>query len=399
MKQFDEIVARNTNDVAAWLQLGLLHSANSNYVAARDAYEKLLQADPNYVPGLNNLAYLYSERLGDLKRAYELGSRARELMPNDPFTADTFGWILYHRKEYPRALVLIQECARQMPDQPEVLYHLGMTHYMLGEEAAARVALQSAVQLAPPDAAWKSPAAERLRILETDPATADAAAVKALERLGASLAEDPILQAKLAAVAERNADWPRAAAGYEKALQQNTNFVPAIVKLAQLYATHLNKPQQAFTLARRARTLEPRSQNRPYLEMANRTPPKTPLISNGRLDCSRSRRGQTAIEAQWDYARALLRWDKWTPPKPRCKVSTLHPSAARAAVRDFEAGLRCWITREIAANASGITERLKRARSCSRVAGQRATRNSRQYPEAGSLRTGLETVSLVHSGA
>ncbi len=390
LKQFDEIVARNTNDVAAWLQLGLLHSANSNYVAARDAYEKLLQADPNYVPGLNNLAYLYSERLGDLKRAYELGSRARELMPNDPFTADTFGWILYHRKEYPRALVLIQECARQMPDQPEVLYHLGMTHYMLGEEAAARVALQSAVQLAPPDAAWKSPAAERLRILETDPATADAAAVKALERLGASLAEDPILQAKLAAVAERNADWPRAAAGYEKALQQNTNFVPAIVKLAQLYATHLNKPQQAFTLARRARTLEPNDPKightlgRLALDSAQNAADFQWAF--GLLqEAARGRADDP--EAQWDYARAAFALGQVdTAQATLQKVSTLHPSATRAAaVRDFEA----WIAllnrpQEIAANASRITERLKQAPDHvpALLASARLLEQQGKYPEA-----------------
>ena len=114
LKQFDEIVARNTNDVAAWLQLGLLHSANSNYVAARDAYEKLLQADPNYVPGLNNLAYLYSERLGDLKRL-ELASALIDAQRS--LYRDTWR-ILYHRKEYPPRLVLIQKCARQMPINP-----------------------------------------------------------------------------------------------------------------------------------------------------------------------------------------------------------------------------------------------------------------------------------------
>lgn len=365
LQQLNEIVARNTNDLTSWLQIAMLHSSASNHLAARDAYEKLLQVNPRYGPALNNLAYLYSEHLGDLQRAYELGSRARESLPNDPFTADTFGWILYQRGDYPRALALIQECVRQMPQQPEVLFHLGMTHYMMGEEAAARLALQNAVQLGEPDAAWRPQATARLRILEIDAATASATAIQELEQFAKSKPGDPILLSRLAAVAERNGDWKRAAEGYEKALQSNTNLVPVMVKLAQLYANQLRSPQQAFALARRARSLEP---NDPRIAHT---------LGRLALDSAQSAadfqwaygllqegaRGQPDNpDAQWDFARAAYALGQVdTAQTTAQRVLALQPAASLAAtVREFAE----WIVlpsrpQEIAAAASRIATRLQ----------------------------------------
>jgi tetratricopeptide (TPR) repeat protein len=347
------------------LQIAMLHSSASNHLAARDAYEKILQINPRHGPALNNLAYLYSEQLGNRERAYELGSKARELMSNDPFTADTFGWILYHRGDYPRALALIQECVRQMPQQPEVLFHLGMTHYMMGEETAARLALQNAVQLGEPDAIWRPQAAERLRILEIDAATANPAAVQELEQLAKSKPGDPILLSRLAAVAERNGDWERAAKGYEKALQSNTNLVPVMVKLAQLYATQLRNPQQAFTLARRARSLEPNDPRiahtlgRLALDAAQTAADfqwAYGLLQEGA-------RGQPDNpDAQWDFARAAYALGQVdTAQTTAQRVLALQPAASLAAtVREFAE----WIVlpsrpQEITAAASRITTRLQ----------------------------------------
>ena len=257
LKQLHEMVSRNTNDLGSWLMIAELNSAATNYSAARDAYEAILRVNPKSGPALNNLAWLCSEHLGDPKRAYELASQARDQMPQDPSTADTLGWVLYHNGDYVRALALIQESARVLSEQPEVLFHLGMTHYMMGEESAARVALQSALQLAAADAAWKPQARERLRVLDLDLATADAAALQELELLASRSARDPILLARLAAVAERQGAFERAAVAYEKALQINTNLVPVMVKLAQLYAVNPRNPERAFALARRARQLQP----------------------------------------------------------------------------------------------------------------------------------------------
>ena len=43
---------------------------------------------------------------------------------------------------------LLQESAGKLPDLPEVQFHVGMAHYMMGEEEPARLALQKAVDAA-----------------------------------------------------------------------------------------------------------------------------------------------------------------------------------------------------------------------------------------------------------
>jgi len=256
LDKLKEMVARNTNDLASWLKIAELQTAVSNYPAARQAYEQALKVSPSYVPTLNNLAWLLAVRFGDLKRAYELGSKAHDLRPEDPYTSDTFGWVLYLMGDYPRALALIEESAKALPQKPEVQYHLGMAHYMMGEEATARVALQNAIQLTR-EADWRGDAVLRLRLLNFDPGTADAKMVTELNALAGRLTRDPILLLRQAAIAENNSDWGEAADGYSKAIEINPNLVAPIIKLSQLLAVNLNNPQKALELARRARDLSP----------------------------------------------------------------------------------------------------------------------------------------------
>lgn len=257
LTRLQEVVSQNTNDVNSWYEIAHLQTYASNYVAARNTYEKILEINPKFCPALNNLAWLYAERLGDPSRAYEVASQARAAYPNDPYTADTLGWICYRRGEYAFALTLVQQCADKLPNEPEILFHLGMIHYSMGHEAAARAALQGAVRLGPGDADWRPVADEHLKILAIDPASTNAADLAELKALASRAPKDAILQARQAAVSENAGDWNQAAQGYERALTINSNLVPVMVKLARLYTTSLNDPKRALSLARRARDLDP----------------------------------------------------------------------------------------------------------------------------------------------
>ena len=117
-----------------------------NFPQARDAYEKVLSINPNFVPALNNLAYLDAERLNDLDKAYELARRARDLQGDDPAIADTLGWVLSKRGDYQQALTILQESAEKLPDNPEIQFHLGMTAYAMGQTDIAKVALKKAAR-------------------------------------------------------------------------------------------------------------------------------------------------------------------------------------------------------------------------------------------------------------
>jgi len=250
------LAAKHTNDLGALLQIALIHSAASNYSKARDAYEKLLTVNPRLVPALNNLAYLYSEHLGDLKRAAELGRKCRELAPSDPASADTLGWILFRRGELPQALTLLKESAEKLPNEPEIQYHLGMTHYSLGEEQPARVALQDALRLSQAFPG-REVAEQRLAFLNLDPNSTDPKLRAGLDQELSRNPNDPVVLSRLAAICEREGDLDKAVLIYERALKANPNSVALMVRLAALYSGPRRNPAKALELARAAHALAP----------------------------------------------------------------------------------------------------------------------------------------------
>lgn len=253
LKGLEDLMAR-TNDVAAIMQIGKIHDIMKDYPAARDAYEKLLTMDPKFAPALNNLAYLYSERLVNLDRAYEMAEQARKLSPDDPDTADTLGWILFKRGDYARARSLLEESAEKSPDEGEIQFHLGMARYMQADEDAARDALTRAVQ-SDDDFPGKAEARERLAIMSIDAATATPAQVAQLEKARADRPDDPVALVRTAAIDERNGAADKALPIYEALVAKYPRNVFVLSHLANLYGQH--DPAKALELAKSAHNLAP----------------------------------------------------------------------------------------------------------------------------------------------
>src|SRR6266699_1421751 len=185
-----------------------------------------------------------------------MAKRAKDLLPNEPYTADTLGWILYKRGDYSWALNLLQESAEKMPANAEVQFHLGMAHYMIGEEGPARIALQRALQ-GNKEFAAKDEAERRLMVLGIDIQTADSKAIGVLEKRLAEQADDPVALARLGAIHERDGAFEKARDLYERALKQDPKNVSATLKLARLYADRFNNAKKALELAKTARELAP----------------------------------------------------------------------------------------------------------------------------------------------
>ncbi|MCS7338938.1 MAG: tetratricopeptide repeat protein, partial [Verrucomicrobiae bacterium] len=252
--RLEQLIARNTNDVGSLIQLAELHTASSNYAAAATAYERVLAVNPGLPLAQNNLAWLYAQHLGRLDEAYELARRAYDSDPRNPYFADTFGWVLYRRGEYAHAAVLLGESARALPNEPEVWFHLGMAHYMLGEEHAARSALQKAVLLAGRQY-WLEEARFRLAVLERDWTGKDA--IAELDRELERDPRDPILLLRRARAWRTGGETEKAAQVYERLLKVQPKLVSALTELAQLYGWYLQNTNRALELARRARVLNP----------------------------------------------------------------------------------------------------------------------------------------------
>ncbi len=248
--------SKNTNDVSPLLFIGMIHNDEQDYKAARDAYEKLLAMDPKYSPALNNLAYLYAEHLNDLDRAYELALRARSLLPTDPSTADTLGWVLYKRGQYASALSLLQESANQLPNEPDVQFHLGKANYMLGKDGPALQAFRRALQSGK-DFTGKDECRQCVAVLEVDVKTAGADARVTLEKRVAQEPNDIIALLKLAAIFQRDGMIDKAVRTYESALQVDSQNLTALINLARLYSIDPKNVPKAFELARAAYKLAP----------------------------------------------------------------------------------------------------------------------------------------------
>ena len=106
------------------------------------------------MPAHKRLAQIF-EAEGELEKAFEHASAAREQAPNDSESAKILGVVAFKRSEFARSAQLLRESARQRPADAELFYYLGMAHYRLRQAPESKEALRQAVALkvAPPLAA------------------------------------------------------------------------------------------------------------------------------------------------------------------------------------------------------------------------------------------------------
>jgi tetratricopeptide (TPR) repeat protein len=261
IEKLNDLLKQNKDDQAktipALVQLAMLQQSLNHFNDARDSYEKLLTISPNMAGALNNLAVLYSDNLGQLDKAYDLAKRAREVAPNVPNIADTLGWISYKKGDYGNALPLLQESAGKLSSAPNIQFHLGMAQYMLGADEPARVALQKAAD-ATVDFPDKDEARRRLAVLAIDVQAANTADVKTkLENYLHDQPNDPEALLRLGQVQERDGAYDQAVKTYEKIISGNSQFAPAVRRLAILYSQRPNDDAKALELATKARQVYP----------------------------------------------------------------------------------------------------------------------------------------------
>ena len=192
----------------------------------------------------------------NLTKPTTLAQRARALQPGDAAIADTLGWILYKRGDYKQALALLQESAQNLPNNPEIQFHLGMANYMMGRTDEAQTAFRQAVATAG-DFPGREEAKRRLSLLEQGggkgaqlPTTETSATLR-------RQSDDPLAHIRLGESYERQGAFAEAEAAYEKAIKLNPQLLSATVKLAQLYAGPVKDDGKALQFARKARELAP----------------------------------------------------------------------------------------------------------------------------------------------
>jgi tetratricopeptide (TPR) repeat protein len=248
------VMALDPQNIPALMLAATIYGANNDNQGAADAYEKVLKIDPKYSPALNNLAYIYTEEIPNLDRAYDLAQQAREMLPFDPSTADTYGWVCFKRGAYQPALDALKSAAAKMPNQSEVQFHLGMVCYMTGDESNARTALQQAWQSGK-DFPNRAECGLCLTILNIDPSKADPTALATLEKRVAEKPNDPVAQHRLARIYQRTGNTDKAIAAYETIVQAAPQDLDAQMNLINLYTP--KDPQKAYSMAKTAVKIAP----------------------------------------------------------------------------------------------------------------------------------------------
>ncbi|MDQ8182006.1 tetratricopeptide repeat protein [Pelagicoccus sp. SDUM812005] len=252
LAQTQAILKSNPNDIGAMTTIASLHETAGKYAEAVELYEKMLTVDPNYLTALNNLAYLYSTQFDKPERAFELAQKAREQSPTSPYTADTLGWIVYKRGDYPWALSLLQDSYNKLKDNAEVAYHLGSAQYQLGHrDAASRLLTQASSDAS--DFEGKSKATELLAILDIDTKAYSKSAADKLESHISKNKSDAQALATLATLQLRNGDRSAAQKEFEKVLKLSPENAFAKVGLAEILSEDPANASRVYTMANDAK--------------------------------------------------------------------------------------------------------------------------------------------------
>lgn len=257
VRELEAVVAKSPQNKGALITLASVEEKQGNFSKAAEAYQRLLAFEPNDVTALNNLAYLQAVRSNRIPEGLELARKARTLAPTNPAVADTLGWILFKNEEYQQAMPLLEEAAVKLSDSPEVQFHSGMAHYMMGRTDAARSDFQRALDLKR-DFPNKEEAEQRLQLLNQAVATGpDALSAEQLETMLKERPKDIVARLRLAEIYQNKASFAQAAANYQEALKLNPKLGKVALDLAELYAGPLQNPQKALEYAKKARELLP----------------------------------------------------------------------------------------------------------------------------------------------
>lgn len=114
--------------------------AARRFPEARVHAEALVAVLPGSQAALNNLAWIY-QQLGD-PRALPTAEKAHAIDPRQPQIADTLGWILLETGNTDRAVSLLQQAAKAVPNDAEVQYHLAAALAKAGQKAQAKAILE-----------------------------------------------------------------------------------------------------------------------------------------------------------------------------------------------------------------------------------------------------------------
>ena len=116
------------NSTAAQVKIAVLQELKGQWNEAEQSYRNALKLDPKLLLAANNLAWILNEHQNKSAEALKWATSAASLAPQDFNTQDTLGWVLRSNGNLARALATLKNANSLAPDNPQILYHLGVVY-------------------------------------------------------------------------------------------------------------------------------------------------------------------------------------------------------------------------------------------------------------------------------
>src|SRR5947208_1455696 len=146
-----KVLSAQPDYVPALMAKGAIRLQKGDTAEASAIYRSILQKWPDFAPAQKRLASIYANEPANAGKAYELASKARRTLVDDPALTKTLGTLCFQRKEYARAVQLFQESEGKKTLDGRSLFMLGMEHLKSGHKADARKVLDRAAAAGIPD--------------------------------------------------------------------------------------------------------------------------------------------------------------------------------------------------------------------------------------------------------
>ncbi|MEO5722515.1 MAG: tetratricopeptide repeat protein, partial [Chthoniobacterales bacterium] len=149
VEQLEPLVKEQPNDPVTRMRLAEAYETKGALAQAAEAYEAALKLNPKLAPAALKLAQLYGGPLANREKALSYAKLARELSPSDPTTTAVLGRIAFETGDFPWSYNLLQESARQLTADPQVLHDLAWAAYSIGKVDDARGAMERCLKASP----------------------------------------------------------------------------------------------------------------------------------------------------------------------------------------------------------------------------------------------------------
>jgi tetratricopeptide (TPR) repeat protein len=144
-KEIRKQLQTNPEYLPALMAEAALDQQRGQRKSATEIYTAILRRLPDFAPAQKHLAILYAQEPSTAAVAYDLAAKAHKTLPDDAELAQLLGRLSYEKKQYPRAIQLLQESAQKRPLNAHSLFCLGMSQLQSRQKAEARGTLNQAL--------------------------------------------------------------------------------------------------------------------------------------------------------------------------------------------------------------------------------------------------------------